>query len=133
MPSAITKPPLRARDYRHGTVFTVKLEIGGVTFMHVGSANFVESELDGHHCDVLFMCVPGWKRVPEYSTRLPEIVKPRVIVPFHYDDFSARIRPGRKAPSVPIVDMPGFIGRVALSAPQARVRPAPILEPMEFP
>jgi len=127
------KPPLRARDYRHGTVFTVKLEIGGVTFMHAGSANFVESELEGHHCDVLFMCVPGWKRSPGYSTLLPEIVKPRVIMPFHYDDFSAPIRPGMKAPRVPVVDMPGFIRQVALSAPQARVRPAQTLEPMTFP
>jgi len=59
------RPPLKACEYRHGTVFIPKLEVGGTVFMHIGSANFIESELQGHYCDVLFMCVPGWKKVSD--------------------------------------------------------------------
>ena len=68
--------PLIAREYRHGEVYMPKLEMGGTIFMHAGSANLIESALNGHHCDVLFMCVPGWKKVPAYTTHLLEIVKP---------------------------------------------------------
>ncbi|MBW2598663.1 MAG: MBL fold metallo-hydrolase [Deltaproteobacteria bacterium] len=76
--------PMKASDYRLGDVYMPKLEMGGVVFMHAGSANFIESEVEGHRCDVLFMCVPGWTKIPEYCNRLPEILQPKVIIPFHY-------------------------------------------------
>ena len=60
------RPPLRARDYRHGTVSIPKLEFAGTVLMHVGSAEFIASELDGHRCDVLFLCVPGWRKAAGY-------------------------------------------------------------------
>ncbi len=80
--------PMKAKEYGHGTVFIPKLEMGGLVFIDAGSADFIEQELEGQRCDVLFMCVPGWKRMPSFTDRLPALVKPRVIVPFHYDDFT---------------------------------------------
>lgn len=124
--------PLKASQYRHGAVYMPKLEIGGKIFMHVGSANFIESELHGHHCDVLFMCVPGWKRILGYSTHLLEIVKPKTIVPFHFDDFSAPIRPHLKPPTLPFVDMTGFLKRISQSAPDIEIRLPQPFETMTF-
>ena len=124
--------PLKASEYRHGTVFIPKLEIGRTVFMHVGSANFIESELEGHYCDVLFMCVPGWKNIPGYTTRLLQIVKPKVIVPFHYDDFSAPISPDMKAPTLRLQDMAGFLKKISQNAPDAEIRVARIFESMVF-
>ena len=114
--------PMRTCDYRLGDVYMPKLEIGGIIFMHAGSANFIESEIDGHRCDVLFMCVPGWKKIPEYCTRLPQIVKPKIIIPFHYDDFFSPLPEDGKVRTLPFQDMQGFLKKVSESAPGAEIR-----------
>ena len=124
--------PLKARQYRHGKVYMSKVKIGQMTFVHAGSANFVESELEGHRCDVLFMCVPGWKKVPGYCTRLPEILQPEVIIPFHFDDFSAPMNADMHAPPLPFQDMKGFLGRISQAAPQAEIRVPRTFDPMFF-
>ncbi len=114
--------PLKAGAYGHGTVFLPRLEMGGRVFLVAGSADFIESELPGQSCDVLFLCVPGWKRVPEFTTRLPALVKPRIIVPFHYDDFTRPLAPNMSSPKLPFQDLPGFLERLSEQAPEAEVR-----------
>jgi L-ascorbate metabolism protein UlaG (beta-lactamase superfamily) len=115
------KLPMKARKYCHGTVFTPKIKIDNTTFMHLGSANYIESELDGHTCDILFMCVPGWKRKKGYTNRLIDIVKPEVIVPFHFDDFSSPIPKRGKTPTLPFQDMPGFITQIKKHTPNVKI------------
>lgn len=117
-----TQPPLKASQYRCGAVFIPKLEIGGKIFMHVASPNFIESELHGHHCDVLFICVPGWKKVPGHCTRLLEITRPSIVVPFHFDDFTVPIHTQRKPRTLPTLDMKGFLRRIKQSAPNIEIR-----------
>jgi L-ascorbate metabolism protein UlaG (beta-lactamase superfamily) len=124
--------PMRASDYRSGDVYMPKVEAGGVVFMHAGSASFIESEIEGHRCDVLFMAVPGWKKIPEYCTRLPQIVRPRVIVPFHYDDFSSPLRQDGTARPLPLQDISGFFRKVSESVPGCEIRPVRPFEPMIF-
>ena len=124
--------PLKAGAYRHGTVFMPKLEIDGKIFMHAGSANFIELELDGHYCDVLFMCIPGWKKNPEYTTLLLDILKPEVIVPFHFDDFSVPIPPSMKTPVLPLLDITKFQKRLSQSAPYAEIIMPQIFNTMSF-
>jgi len=124
--------PLRAHDYRLGDIYIPKLEVGGTVFMHVGSANFVESELEGHRCDVLFMCVPGWNKVPDYCTRLLEIVRPEIIVPFHFDDFSLPIDSNGKVRGLPFRNISGFLRHVSKGAPHAEIRLVKPFEPMVF-
>ncbi|MGK5095193.1 MBL fold metallo-hydrolase [Deltaproteobacteria bacterium TL4] len=114
-------PPLRASAYRHGTVFMCKLEIGDTTFMHVGSANFIESEIKDQRCDVLFLCVPGWKRIPNYPGRLVEIFKPQTVIPFHFDDFSAPLASDGTAPKLPFQDLPGFLEQIRQVAPDVKI------------
>ncbi len=114
--------PLKTSDYKHGTVFTPKIEIGGVVFMHLGSDNMIESELEGHECDVLFMGVPGWNRIPDFPDRLLDIVKPEVIIPFHYDDFSAKLTKMGTAPTLPLIDMEGCLARTKKTLPGAKFR-----------
>jgi L-ascorbate metabolism protein UlaG (beta-lactamase superfamily) len=122
--------PMRARDYRVGDVFMPKLEMGGVVFMHAGSANFIESEVEGHRCDVLFMGVPGWKKIPEYCSRLPEILQPQIIIPFHYDDFFSPLPEDGRVRTLPFQDMPGFIKKVSESTPRAEIRMIRPFEPL---
>jgi len=124
--------PLRARGYGHGTVFMPRLEMGGRTFLVAGSADFVEEEVQGHGCDVLFLCVPGWKRVPAYTERLPALVKAGCIVPFHHDDFTRPLAPDLTSPKLPFQDLPGFLDRVARHAPGAEVRVIDTYEAANF-
>jgi len=116
-----SKLPIKARGYRHGDVFIPKITIDGTTFMHLGSANFIESQLDGHTCDVLFMCVPGWKRKIGYTSSLLDIVKPEVIIPFHFDDFSRAIPKTGKTPRLPFQDMSEFIAQIRKHAPNVKI------------
>lgn len=114
--------PLKASQYGLGTMFMPKIEIGGVTLMHAGSANFIESEVRGHRCDVLFMCVPGWKNVPEYTTKFVEMLAPEVIIPFHFDDFTLSIPDTGRIRTLPFTDMQGFIERIHRHNPGAVIR-----------
>jgi L-ascorbate metabolism protein UlaG (beta-lactamase superfamily) len=114
------RPPLRAAAYRHGTVFVFRVEMGGRTLVHLGSA-WVPPERVGA-CDVLYVCVSGWKRIPAFVPRLLDAVQPHVMVPFHWDDFTAPLRGGRAPPRVPFVDVEGFVRAVGRAAPGVRVR-----------
>ncbi len=125
-------PPLAAKQYRLGRMFMPMLEIGGMTIIHAGSAGLIESELEGRRCDVLCMCVPGWKRVPAYTAALLHLLKPSVIVPFHFDDFTLSIGKGGEIQTLPFIGMEGFLERLASSAPEAAVRIPRPFEKIEF-
>jgi len=114
------RPPLRAAAYRHGTVFAFQVEMGGRSLVHLGSA-WVPPERIGA-CDVLYVCVSGWARAPEFVPRLLAAVQPQAVVPFHWDDFTVPLREGRAPPRVPFVDVEGFVGAVRRAAPGVRVR-----------
>jgi len=126
------KPPLLATDYKLGTIHIAKLELGDTTFMLCGSANFIPEELGGHTCDVLFMGAVGWENTPEYAKQLPAMVKPRVIVPYHSDNFFIPIPTDRKTPLMPGLDLNGFVETVSKSAPKAEIRLIETFEYTEF-
>ncbi|MFY9399377.1 MAG: MBL fold metallo-hydrolase [Desulfomonilia bacterium] len=126
------KPPLRAGQYRLGTMFMPKIATGDVTLVHAGSANFVESEISGHKCDVLFMCVPGWKLIPEYTTRLVGILDPEVVIPFHFDNFTRPLPRSGDIRPIPFIDLKGFVERVHRYSPGAVILTPRANEVMRF-
>jgi len=113
--------PMKAKAYRHGAVFIPKVTIEDTSFLHIGTAGYIESQLDGHTCDVLFLCVPGWKRKSGYTTRLIDMVKSEIVVPFHFDDFSGQITKAGKAPLLPFQDMSGMVAEIKQHAPQVKI------------
>ncbi|MCD4744605.1 MAG: MBL fold metallo-hydrolase [Desulfobacteraceae bacterium] len=113
--------PMKASGYRHGAVFISKIKIDDITFMHLGSADYIESQLDGHTCDVLFICVPDWKKKSGYTSRLIDIVQPEVIVLFHFDDFSRVISKTGRTPILPFQDISGFIGEIKKHTPKVKI------------
>lgn len=126
------RPPLKASAYRHGPVFNIRLEIGGTSFLHVGSANLINDWLEGQTCDVLFMCMPGWKAIENYHGRLLSRTRPKIVVPFHFDDFSAPLSRDFTAPPVPWLSKNRFLKRIAEEAPDARIVHPALFEPMVF-
>jgi len=130
--SATGTLPMKASGYRVGTVFAPKLELQGKCFLHIGSANFDEARLQGQTCDVLCLCVPGWKRREGYPRRLIEMTRPRAVVLFHYDDFSRSHTPGSKTRRMPLIDMPGIIHAIRRCAPAPEVLVPEIGAAMNF-
>jgi L-ascorbate metabolism protein UlaG (beta-lactamase superfamily) len=122
------QPPLKTRAYRHGAVFAVKLEMGGHTLLHLGSA-YLPPGLAEHRCDILAVSVAGWKRIPDFVPRLLEALRPQVVIPIHWDDFSVPLRAGRAPPTrIPFVDLKGFTEVLSRLASQVRVCQLGILE-----
>ena len=115
------EPPLKAREYRLGQVFNMLLELGGLSFLHVGSADVLDASLEGRRCDVLFVCVAGWKRSEGFPARVLSRVRPKTVVPFHFDDFTVPLEPGGVVPDLPLLDRRGFLEQVAAHAPQAEI------------
>jgi L-ascorbate metabolism protein UlaG (beta-lactamase superfamily) len=125
-------PPLKASDYRHGQVFILRLEIGGLSFLHVGTCNLIDAELEGQTSDILFMCLPLWTKIEDYHGRLLSRVRPKIVVPFHFDDFSAPLSKDSTAPSVPWMSEKRFLKRISEEAPNARIVHPALFRTMMF-
>lgn len=116
------RPPLKMSAYRLGDAYMPKITIGSTVFMHAGSANLIESELRDERCDVLFMCVPGWKKVPAYTTDMLRQLRPHTVVPFHFDDFTKPLVPGEDPPKLPFLNLRPFLKAVAETLPDAKIQ-----------
>jgi L-ascorbate metabolism protein UlaG (beta-lactamase superfamily) len=78
--------------------------------VHVDSAEVIDEELDGLQADVVCLCAIGRRYRPGYVSSVVERLKPRWIVPCHWDwFFSPHGDPARLLPGV---DLPGFIKEI---------------------
>ena len=117
LPRRLT-PPLRARDYRMDRCYSYLIEGGGwrlLDWTNVGPEGAVPA-------DVLFVAAAA--SAPYYEALLAA-VRPRIVIPIHWDDFfrplSKPIRPvlkppARRWPFLQRMDLSAFersIGRVA--------------------
>lgn len=99
LPGRITPPhgPFRLRDYRVGASFGLWFEVCGVRFFHLGSADFLESAVAGLGCDVLLLCVIGREGSPGFTGRILRALRPKVVIPCHWDDFTLPFECGPRA------------------------------------
>lgn len=130
--SADAKLPLRAKDYKVGQVFSPKIEIGGKSFLHVGSAGFIDGSLKGHSCDVVFLCVPGWKRMKGYPQRILELTGAKTVVLFHQDDFFSPIEPGKRIKNIALSDVGGLVKKIKSFSCDVEIIVPTLYETMEF-
>jgi hypothetical protein len=96
------------------------------------SAAGLEFTHEGKSCEVLFLCMPGWKMVPNLPGRILSRVRPKIVVPFHFDDFSAPLSKEGRAPSVPRRSEEGFLEKIAEEAPDARIVHPDLFQPLTF-
>lgn len=117
--------PLPARAYRAGTVLILDLTLAGQRFVHVGSAGMPASALPEGRCDVLFLCVPGWRAQPDYPAAYLRRLQPRRIVPVHFDRLTRPLDDPRVLQPGPVmarvIDLPGFLARLRDVAPDIPV------------
>lgn len=120
--------PARPSAWRVGQVLIpqVTTDLGHnrrLTFAHVGSAALLEAELHGLQADVVMACTIGRHATPRFTHRLLDALKPKLVLPCHWDQFWLPIdAPVRQIPSN---DLAGFLREVAThpTAPEVRVLP----------
>ncbi len=107
--------PGRLSHFRHGLVFNWYLEGAGCSMVHVDSADFIEEELEGVTCDVLCLCAIGRHRRPV------AVLKPRVVIPCHWDWFGTPYEPEPR--ELPRADVAKMVGEIRQAGAQAVVLP----------
>ena len=122
---------MKAKDYKVGQVFSPKIEMGGSVFLHVGSAGYVDSALAGQRCDVVFLCVPGWKRTPGYPERIIELTGAKTVVLFHQDHFFRPFEQGKKMKTLPFSDVKGLVRTIRRYAPDVAVLVPDLFETLD--
>jgi L-ascorbate metabolism protein UlaG (beta-lactamase superfamily) len=102
-PGDIERPPSwppRVAELRHGLVLNWLVQYAGFSLLHVDSADFLRSELSGLRADLVCLCAAGWRARPNYVAEVVELLRPRFIMPCHWDtmitpaDQPARMIPG---------------------------------------
>lgn len=115
------KLPARYNAYRCGEVFNYKIEVNQTSFYHVGSANCVHLPQEG--ADVAMLCVFGHDSHPEFLPRILHELKPKLIIPCHWDNFFHT--GSRGIHLLKLAKLRKFIARVKMIAPDVEIRLLP--------
>ena len=111
--------PARAWQYKMGGAFGLVIRAAGVRIYHNGSADLVDTELEGERADVLLVGLAGRKSTPNYLARLVRALSPEIVVPTHHDAFFAPLEAGVHL--LPGIDLDGFRAEVREHAPRAQI------------
>jgi L-ascorbate metabolism protein UlaG (beta-lactamase superfamily) len=97
----------KLRDYKEGGSYDFYVEHRGKKYLIRPSFNYIEHQLDGYSCDVLFLGVAGLAKADKATEKkffeeTVEKTKPSVVIPLHWDNFFSRL-------DKPITGMPSFV------------------------
>lgn len=93
--------PPRVAELRHGLVLNWLVRCGDFSLLHVDSADFLRRELSGQQADVVCLCAAGWRARPHYVAEVIETLRPRFVMPCHWDTMTtAADQPARMIPGL---------------------------------
>lgn len=86
------KKDAKLRDYKEGGSYDFIVKHSGKTYIIRPSFNYIEHQLDGYTCDVLFLGVAGLAKADEETEKrffeeTVEKTKPSLVIPLHWDNF----------------------------------------------
>lgn len=112
--------PLWFLAYKCGPVFGFRIRWRDRVIYHSGSAELVPEPLEGGPpVDVALFCINGWKADRGVFRRLGQLLKPRVVVPMHHDDFFRPFEAGLRVG--PLVHQAEALERIRADVPGASV------------
>jgi L-ascorbate metabolism protein UlaG (beta-lactamase superfamily) len=120
----ITAPPAwppRVAELKHGLVLNWHLQVGAFSLVHVDSADFVREELAGVRADVLCLCAAGRRYRPRYVEEAIELLRPRYVVPCHWDTMVTPIE--RRPRPLPGIDLAGMVREIEAAGAEAACLP----------
>jgi len=113
LPGDMTTPPPyppKFNHLRHGQVFNWWIDTGKLSVVHIDSADFIEQELQGRQADIVCLCAIGRKYRPNYVKDVVRLLKPKYIIPCHWDTM---VTPIDQTPELlPGVNIPEFIQEI---------------------
>ena len=98
--------PAKLRNYKEGGSYDFYVEAQGKKYIIRPSFNYVEHQLDGYQCDVLFLGVAGLAKADQameqqFFKETVEKTNPKLIIPLHWDNFFSRLdKPATGMPSL---------------------------------
>lgn len=110
--------PMRFLSYKCGPVFNFRIRWRDRLVYHIGSAEVLPEPLEGGPpVDVVLACINGWKSDPGVFQRMARLLRPRVVVPMHHDDFFRPFEAGLRIG--PIVHEAQALERIRKDVPGA--------------
>ena len=107
-------------ELKHGLVLNWHLELGGFSLVHVDSADFLREELQGVRADVLCLCAAGRHYRERYVEEAIELLRPRYVVPCHWDTM---ITPVEKPVPIPRINLPAMVREIEATGAQPIMMP----------
>jgi L-ascorbate metabolism protein UlaG (beta-lactamase superfamily) len=78
--------PMAADAYGEGGTLQYLVRVEGRTILFIGTANFIEREIEGLRPDVAIVAVGLREKIPDYSCRVMRAIgKPRLVLTNHFD------------------------------------------------
>ena len=102
--------PPKFHQLRHGLVLNWWIDTGQLRVVHIDSADFIEQELQGKQADIVCLCAIGRKYRPNYVKDVVRLLKPKYIIPCHWDSMVTPI--GDVPQLLPGVNIPEFIEEI---------------------
>jgi L-ascorbate metabolism protein UlaG (beta-lactamase superfamily) len=124
IPGDITEPPpwpARMRELRHGLVLNWLVDTGRLRIVHIDSADFINAELEDQRADIVCLCAIGRNHRPNYVADVVRLLRPRWIIPCHWDTMLTPIR--AEPDLIPTVDLPGFMREITDAGAQPLLTP----------
>lgn len=112
-PGDIAAPPAwppRIAELRHGLVLNWHVRMGGMSLVHIDSADFLAHELSGVRADLVCLCAAGWRMRPRYVQEVVASLKARYVMPCHWDTMITHA--DRPARMIPGIDLPGMMAAI---------------------
>jgi L-ascorbate metabolism protein UlaG (beta-lactamase superfamily) len=73
--------------YKCGQVWGIRIEVGGATLYHQGSADLIDEEIRKGEVDFFLAGIAGRSFTRDYWSRVLARLDPGVVIASHYDDF----------------------------------------------
>ena len=120
---ANVKLPMAASGYLEGGTFAYLVRIGGKQILILGTANFIERELDGIHPDVAIVATGLRDELYDYSCRLMRVLgNPPLVIANHFDAWKEPYGDKQMAISADaLADLNEFPSEIHTCSPKTRV------------
>lgn len=82
---------MTAQNYKCGQTWGIRVAVAGIVIYHQGSADLIDDAVRDHDVDIFLAGIAGRNFTPKYWNRVLPRLRPKVIVPMHYDDFFAQV------------------------------------------
>ncbi|HPM75620.1 MAG TPA: MBL fold metallo-hydrolase [bacterium] len=113
--------PFRVWQFKHGDPpLLAFITAGGQTILHMGTANMIDNLLPHRRVSSAWLCASGYQYTPEFAKRIMHKIKPKTVLPFHFEDFSLPLSETTRL--IPGADPHTFGSKILAAAPGVEIR-----------